>query len=82
MNDFVKYPLRELELESDEGAVSYDLASVVCHHGFADSGHYTCFWQIRVAVVSHERRDRDAGAREGGGERARVSALLPAEGGE
>lgn len=43
MNDFVKYPLRELELESDEGAVSYDLASVVCHHGFADSGHYTCF---------------------------------------
>ena len=43
MNDFVQYPLRELELKSDDGAIVYDLMSVVCHHGFAESGHYTCF---------------------------------------
>lgn len=47
----VSFPLKGLDMrlylhsECSSQVTSYDLSSVICHHGTAGGGHYTCFAQ-------------------------------------
>lgn len=47
--NFVSFPLTDLDMRPylynncRNEATSYDLTSVICHHGTANGGHYTCY---------------------------------------
>ncbi|KAK6622241.1 hypothetical protein RUM44_002048 [Polyplax serrata] len=49
INSFVNFPLTGLNMrpyihkDCKSEVTSYDLSSVICHHGTANGGHYTCY---------------------------------------
>nr|CAD7441197.1 unnamed protein product [Timema bartmani] len=49
INNFVSFPLEGLDMrpylhkDCVSQVTSYDLVSVICHHGTAGGGHYTCY---------------------------------------
>ncbi|EEB18168.1 ubiquitin carboxyl-terminal hydrolase, putative [Pediculus humanus corporis] len=49
INSFVNFPLTGLNMrpylhkDCKSEVTSYDLTSVICHHGTANGGHYTCY---------------------------------------